>query len=799
MVKPVKELFVSELAGKANQKDSDRSMSGQVSAHDLLDIPVEYRGADSRTEAGLRYNVRVAIEYMHGYLGGNGAVAINNMMEDLATFEMGRHHVRSWLKSSPGGGAEVTHANGEVKPIGEREFEAIVAEEFARLVGDSKGGERERWQNARDIFVRGVHENPEYISDIASEYLSPRLATAIAHGNYLVTVPNREQQLVETGSGSGFRAIRFHTSNVESLKGNSPRQSGVELTKQRGEFLTEFVNAGGYYKFMGTADGVACVNTVAGGRNNVGPYIGGWQINAMGLKTTRPDTLWVGPDDPAKLGQVLNNFMATAAQVQRTDLETELEKLHKLPSATERHAKLRSLQHKANHLVDYDQLALLADLEQGYGDPKYIRHAVTECIKSGISVLHIEDQGPKKRCGHLGDKELDTMSHYIAILTAANYAAQEQLGAEQAANQWVKFVARTDALSAKRIVYAATLQDPAHVDYKVSHRFVDWQRGFSEDGKYVHLKEGTNPATGNPYGLDHSVERCAEVVRRGLAQICWMETPDANIRVAKTFIESLNAALEADGVRAVGLYNFSPSFIWDKGYYPDANKLAKRIGEHAHKVLMPGLLNGLFDEDGAKQRLREFLQADGDSLQGDDNLSSINLDRMLGHALDFARDPKMFDKRCKTADKAIKTLEKSDLRFRLKREVDRAYEAGFNPIHHITNIIVGSRIAAFSSTLNKLNFKYHLITLPEYHYLAMGAYETAGAYDSMGIEGYVKEVQRKEEAIVKRKDSRYGYLTHQKSTATGPEGQLPVNLGGIRSKVLDDSTEQDFKAVKQDH
>lgn len=93
----------------------------------------------------------------------------------------------------------------------------------------------------------------------------------------------------------------------------------------------------------------------------------------------------------------------------------------------------------------------MTDLEQGWSTPEKIRMAVKLSIQNGINVMHIEDQGEKKRCGHLGDKELSTIEDYILILSSANLAAQEMLGQDQCINQWIRFVARTDAYSAKRI------------------------------------------------------------------------------------------------------------------------------------------------------------------------------------------------------------------------------------------------------------------------------------------------------------------------------------------------------------
>ena len=32
------------------------------------------------------------------------------------------------------------------------------------------------------------------------------------------------------------------------------------------------------------------------------------------------------------------------------------------------------------------------------------------------------------------------------------------------------------------------------------HKFVDWEKGTSPDGKYLYLKQGINDETGNPWG-----------------------------------------------------------------------------------------------------------------------------------------------------------------------------------------------------------------------------------------------------------------------------------------------------------
>ena len=48
------------------------------------------------TEAGVRLNVSVALQYLDAWLGGNGAAAINNLMEDAATAEICRSQLWQW-------------------------------------------------------------------------------------------------------------------------------------------------------------------------------------------------------------------------------------------------------------------------------------------------------------------------------------------------------------------------------------------------------------------------------------------------------------------------------------------------------------------------------------------------------------------------------------------------------------------------------------------------------------------------------------------------------------------------------
>ncbi len=68
-----------------------------VTARDLLATP-----KGKITAAGLRNNVSVALQYMAAWLGGNGCVPINNLMEDAATAEISRAQLWQWVHHEAG-------------------------------------------------------------------------------------------------------------------------------------------------------------------------------------------------------------------------------------------------------------------------------------------------------------------------------------------------------------------------------------------------------------------------------------------------------------------------------------------------------------------------------------------------------------------------------------------------------------------------------------------------------------------------------------------------------------------------
>ncbi len=116
-----KEVFDAALGDRPNHLDRLRE-EVSVSAQDLLAVA---KTPGVITEAGLRNNVSVALQYLANWLGGNGAVAIFNLMEDAATAEISRSQVWQWLHN------DVILDDGP--PVTRDLVERIIREELAAI------------------------------------------------------------------------------------------------------------------------------------------------------------------------------------------------------------------------------------------------------------------------------------------------------------------------------------------------------------------------------------------------------------------------------------------------------------------------------------------------------------------------------------------------------------------------------------------------------------------------------------------------------------------------------------------
>ena len=130
------EAFDQVLGSRPNQKERQRD-DVSVYASELTDAVVP----DSTiTEAGVRNNVSVALQYLNSWLEGTGAAAIYNLMEDAATAEISRAQLWQWIQLQAG------MENGET--VTAELYARIRDEEMAKL----GGREAARYAAAEDIL-----------------------------------------------------------------------------------------------------------------------------------------------------------------------------------------------------------------------------------------------------------------------------------------------------------------------------------------------------------------------------------------------------------------------------------------------------------------------------------------------------------------------------------------------------------------------------------------------------------------------------------------------------------------------
>jgi malate synthase len=96
LVPVAKEVF-DRIMPQANQVARKRD-DVRVEAAQLLD----FQPQAPITEQGVRTNIAVSLQYIGSWLGGQGCVPINHLMEDAATAEISRSQLWQWIRSPKG-------------------------------------------------------------------------------------------------------------------------------------------------------------------------------------------------------------------------------------------------------------------------------------------------------------------------------------------------------------------------------------------------------------------------------------------------------------------------------------------------------------------------------------------------------------------------------------------------------------------------------------------------------------------------------------------------------------------------
>jgi len=162
LVPVAKEVFDRLMPGP-NQLARERQ-DVHVGQRELLEV---HQG--TRSENGMRENIRVGVQYIEAWLRGRGAVPLYNLMEDAATAEISRAQVWQWVRYGVTleGGARATPEL----------FERLLSEEMTRIESEvgadvfAKG----RFAEARDLFrqLSLAPEFEEFLTLPAYEMLEP--------------------------------------------------------------------------------------------------------------------------------------------------------------------------------------------------------------------------------------------------------------------------------------------------------------------------------------------------------------------------------------------------------------------------------------------------------------------------------------------------------------------------------------------------------------------------------------------------------------------------------------------------
>lgn len=385
MVKGIQEVFQKGLNDQPNQIGSKTNLDVKIDPVEFSKVPANLRAVENYTEAGLRRNISVGVKYLASWFDGTGAVAIRGLMEDLATAEISRTQVWQWLHHKQ----SIKRATGCTDSLDHDVYKAIFEEEVSAI---------RRQIEASSIPVREKSHQLTALTRASNVFdqlvKSDTMLPFVQDSGYAVLNEGVQKPIPLR---QNFKAMEFSEDDKKLLRGTRPditldaRLSilrGNDFNKKMAAIRPDGLVAHG--SFIGTPNGHSARNVVEGGLGLSWPYIGGWELNARGLAMGQPmpDTLAVNFHEQGDLAVIINRFLEVADRVQELELAAELEKIKDLPADQQNEAKIQLIADKVEYLTQ----PMLADLEQGWGDPKKVFLSVVRCLQNGVNIMHIGKQ-----------------------------------------------------------------------------------------------------------------------------------------------------------------------------------------------------------------------------------------------------------------------------------------------------------------------------------------------------------------------------------------------------------------------
>jgi malate synthase len=455
-----------------NQIDRRRE-AVRVTPGDLL-RPAE----GSRTEAGLRHNIRVSVQYLEAWLRGSGCVPLYHLMEDAATAEISRALAWQWIRHA------VKLDDGQ--PLTVERFRTLLAEEMDRVrleVGDDRFLQG-RFDEARSLFERmsTQEEFPEFLTLPAYELLEAGGPERLSGG--ATALPAELSVAPTSRDPHRWDGIlrRYGREEVVRLRGSLTVEH--TLARRGAERLWSLLHERPFVHALGALTGNQAVQMVKAGLEAI--YLSGWQVaaDANDAGQTYPDQSLYPANSVPTVVRRINRALQRADQIEWSEGARGREWF----------------------------APIMADAEAGFGGPLNAFELMKSMIEAGAAGVHFEDQvASEKKCGHLGGKVLVPTSTFVRTLTSARLAA-DVLGVPTV------LVARTDAESAKLIMSDV---DP-------------YDAPFIEKGERT--SEGFYQLRG---GIECAIHRA--LAYAPYADLVWCETGRPDLAEARRFAEGVQA------------------------------------------------------------------------------------------------------------------------------------------------------------------------------------------------------------------------------------------------------------------
>ena len=509
LVPVARAVFDERLAGRPHQKDQPSPPRwDEEDARALLDVRVE---GTAVTAAGVELNVDVALQYLEAWLGGTGAVAIHNLMEDAATAEISRAQLWQWVHQRVRTAEDV---------VVSAEYYCEVRDRVLRSLEEARGDAPSRLEQAAALLDGLV------LPDDFAEFLTiPGYRQLIQPNRATVGGTGGLMQGGNGGDANGagetldrvwatderWRGVRrdYGAADVERLRGSVRVEH--TLARRGSERLWRQLNEKEYVHTFGALTGAQAVQMVKAGLEAI--YLSGWQVAADGnvAGQTYPDQSLYPVNSVPTLVRRLNNALLRADQVEWSEGKRDRDWL----------------------------VPIVADAEAGFGGPIHAFELTKAMIEAGAAGVHFEDQlASEKKCGHMGGKVLVPTGQFIRTLTAARLAAD-------VAGVPTLIVARTDA-------QAATL-----LTSDVDERDREFTTGERTAEGYFAVKPG----------LESAIARA--LAYAPYADLVWCETNTPDLPEARRFADAMHAKFPGKMLA----YNCSPSFNWQRKL--DAATIAK--------------------------------------------------------------------------------------------------------------------------------------------------------------------------------------------------------------------------------